>query len=119
LKMSRQEVENIRKDAQILIASLVEYSQRQKLFEIEKLRFNVKIGDKEGEVYLIENSAFVIPDLKNPELEKIDLEKGKISKSSPSELEEALKTQKTRGKLSKSVLERIEKLLGKKIELTV
>jgi hypothetical protein len=30
-----------------------------------------------------------------------------------------LKSQKTRGKISKSIIERIEKLLGKKIEMAI
>ena len=116
---SKQGIENIRRDAQILISSLVEYSQRQKLFEIEKLRFVVKIGDKEGEIYLTGNKAFVISDLKNPELKKIDLEKNTIQKSNPAELEESLKKPQSRTKLTKSAIEKIEKLLDRKIEIII
>ncbi|MEM2956446.1 MAG: nucleotidyltransferase domain-containing protein [Candidatus Pacearchaeota archaeon] len=119
LKMSRQEVESIRKDAQILIAALTEYSQRQKLFEMNRLRFSVKIGEKEGEIYLIGNNAFVISDLKTPELKKIDLEKSIIKKSNMTELEESLKNPQAETKLSKDIIERIEKLLDKKIEFVI
>jgi hypothetical protein len=115
-KMSRQEVENIRKDSQVLIANLIEYSQRQKLAEIEQLRFSAKINDKEGEIYLIGKEVFIISDIKVPELKKIDLEKMTIAKADPSELEEALKQPKKETKLSKHIIEKIEKLIGK-IEL--
>jgi len=115
-KMSRQEVEHIRKDAQVLIANLIEYSQRQKLAEIEQLRFSAKINDKEGEIYLIGKEVFIISDVKVPELKRIDLEKMTIIKADPSELEEALKQPKKETKLSKSIIEKIEKLIGK-IEL--
>jgi predicted nucleotidyltransferase len=115
-KMSRQEVEHIRKDSQVLIANLIEYSQRQKLAEIEQLRFSAKINDKEGEIYLIGKEVFIISDVKIPELKKIDLEKMTIAKADPSELEEALKQPKKETKLSKHIIEKIEKLIGK-IEL--
>jgi uncharacterized protein (UPF0332 family)/predicted nucleotidyltransferase len=118
LKKSRQEVENIRKDAQILIASLIEYSQRKKLAEIEQLRFSAKINGKDGEIYLIGNDVFVNSDLKAPELKKINLEKGSISKVNLSELEEALKGPKKEAKLSKAIIDKIEKIIGK-VELII
>jgi len=116
-KLSRQEVERIRKDAQQLIGSLTEYSQRGRLMELEKLKFSVLIDKKEGELYLIKNKAFIIPDIKKPELTLIDLEKNAASKAGFPELEEALKKPE-KAKLTSQVLNQIEKLLGKKIEIT-
>jgi predicted nucleotidyltransferase len=112
-KMSRQEVEHIRKDSQVLIANLIEYSQREKLAQIEQMRFSAKIDDKEGEIYLVGKDIFIISDIKTPELKKLDLEKGTISKANPSELEEALRQPKKETKLSKAIIEKIEKLTGK------
>lgn len=115
-KISRQEVERIRRDAQQLIALLVEYSQRAKILEIEKLKFPVNIEGKEGEIYLIGHKAFIIPDVKQPEIKVIDLEKNLILGAGMPELEEALK-KPIKAKLNSSTLKRIEDLLGKKIEI--
>ena len=117
-KMSRQEAEHIRKDAQVLIASLIEYSQRKKLSEIAKLRFSAKINDREGEIYIVGKNIFAVRDLKTPVLEKIDLEKGSITKVNPSELEEALAQPKIETKLTKAMIEKLERILGK-IELSL
>ncbi len=118
-KVTRQEIERIRKDAQLLIASLVEYVQRGRLCELEKLRYSAKIGEKEGEIYVLGKEILIIEDSKNPEVKKIDLEKNTVSNADMSDIEDALKKPKISSRISKNVLERIETLLKKKIELII
>ena len=120
VKVSREEVERIRKDAQILIANLMEYHQRYRIFDIEKLRFAAKIGGSNGEIYILNKIIFIIPDLQNPEMKKFDVSKGTIEESSPVEFEETLKQpRENKGEISKEIIEKLEKALKKKIELLV
>jgi len=94
----------------------VEYSQRASLMEIEKLKFKTVMEGKEGEMYLFGNKIFILPDIKQPDMKLIDLEKNMITKAEASEFEEALK-KPLKGKLTFGILKRIEELLGKKIEI--
>jgi len=116
-KISRHEVDRIRKDAQQLMSLLIEYAQRTSLLELEKIRFKTMIDGKEGELYLLGHRAFIIPDVKQPvELKVIDFEKNLILKAELPELEEALK-KPIKAKLTVNSLKTMESLLGKKIEI--
>lgn len=116
-KLSRGEIDNVRKDTQELVALLTEYTQRRELLEVEKVRFSTKIAGNEGELYLFGNTAFVIPNLKKVEIKKINLEKGSISKAERNELDEAIRKAPKKGKLTPTLLSKIEKLLGGKVEI--
>ncbi|MBU2522869.1 MAG: nucleotidyltransferase domain-containing protein [Nanoarchaeota archaeon] len=117
-KISRHEVDRIRKDAQQLIALLMEYSQREHFMRLEKMKFKIIIDNKEGDMFLVGHRAFILPDPKQqpPEVKSIDLEKNLILKSSMEELEEALK-KPTKTKINMGIIKTIESLLGKKIDL--
>lgn len=115
-KLSSKEIENTRRDGQLLLSMLSEYGQRKMLIKMDKAQFAIKLDGKEGELFFIGDTAFIIPDIKVPEIKKIDLKKSKISKSTKDELDEALKKLPEKLSLTKSVIEKIEKLVGK-IEL--
>jgi len=112
-KLSSKEIENTRRNGLMLVSMLTEYGQRRKLIEMDKAQFVVKVNGKEGELYFTGENAFLIPDLKTQEIKKIDLKKGKISKSSKDELDEVLKKLPEKLILTKSIIEKIEKLIGK------
>lgn len=116
-KLGRSEIDKVRKDAQELRALLTEYTQRRELLEAEKIRFSTKIAGHDGELYLFGNTAFVIPNLKEIEVKKINLEKGSISKAERDELDEAIRKAPKKGRLTPVLLSKIEKLLGEKIEI--
>jgi predicted nucleotidyltransferase/uncharacterized protein (UPF0332 family) len=112
-KLSSKEIENTRRNGLMLLSMLVEFGQRKKMIEMDKAQFMIKINGKDGELYFTGDSAFIISDLKVPEIKKIDLKKLKIAKSSREELDEALKNLPEKLSLNKSVIEKIEKLVGK------
>lgn len=117
-KLNRHDVDRIRKNAQQLIALLVEYSQRAHFMGLEKLKFKIMIEGKEGDMFLLGHRAFIIQDVKQqpPEVKMIDLEKNLILKSNMEELEESLK-KPSKSKITSGIIKTIESLLGKKIEL--
>ena len=115
-KLEKNEVERTKKDALELIGNLMEYSQRGKLSELEKVRFHINVDNREGELYLLGDKAFLISDIKQPEISLIDLEKGNLSKATAEQLSEAQK-KPSKVKLNASTLSRIEKVIGKKIEI--
>jgi predicted nucleotidyltransferase/uncharacterized protein (UPF0332 family) len=112
-KLSSKEIENTRRDGLMLVSMLSEYGQRKKLIEMEKAQFKIKINGKDGELYFTGDNAFIIPDVNAPEIKKIDLKKDKISKSSKEEMDDALKKLPEKLFLTKSVIDKIERLVGK------
>jgi len=112
-KMSSREIENVRRNGLMLVSMLTEYGQRKKMIEMDRAQFTIKLNGKEGELYFTGEDAFLIADIKAPEIKKIDLKKGKISKSSREELDEILKKIPEHLVLTKSMIEKIEKLVGK------
>ncbi len=115
-KLDKADFERTRKDALQLIGVLTEYTQRGKLAELEKTRFFVTVGDKEGELYLFDKKVFLIEDIKQPEILVIDTEKGTSGKATPDDLAEAQR-KPAKVKLSSAMLAKIEKIIGKKIEI--
>jgi len=113
----------------MLIPLLMEYSQRKLLADTKKVRFSIKtlgkgIGrsaeqekQKEGELYLFGNIAYIIPDMRKVDIKKIDLNKGKISKAEKNELDEAIRKAPKKGTISRDILKKIEDLIDKKIEI--
>ena len=82
---TKQGIEDLRKNASILIRDLVEYRQRDELSKIEKGRFRLKTA--KGDVYeliLTKDGAFLI------DKASIRIIKDKIKDSSEKELSEAL-----------------------------
>ena len=94
--LSKVEIEKIHLEASSLIKFLVEYMQRKRGRELERLKIRVKHGDKFGEVMLLGNDAFIIHDINNEEKElskaKIneDGSLSQIEKSSFEEMEKSL-----------------------------
>ena len=115
-KITKVEVERIRKDAQQLISTLTEYAQRGKLAEMERARLLIHVGDKVGELHLSGKKAFIVVGEKHAEITLIDLEKNKVSKAKAEDLNKAL-SKPTKTKITTTLLSKIEKLLGKKIEI--
>jgi predicted nucleotidyltransferase/uncharacterized protein (UPF0332 family) len=105
-KISKHETEALRKDASILISSLVEYAQRKDLLAFNKIKIKYKKQGKiaEAEAFMADSGIFVImPDA----IKKISNEG--IFESSKKELEEAL----TKGKkpsINTALLQQLHKL---------
>ncbi len=62
-KLSKTDVEKVRKDSGELIRYLIDYMHRKKAHEFERARLRVKHGQKYGEITLLGNTAFIVRDM--------------------------------------------------------
>src|SRR3989338_9991512 len=76
-KLTRSDVENVRKSADDMIKQVVEYMQRKRGKELERARIRVKHGSKYGEVLLFDTVAFIVQerDQETKEVSKAPLNK--------------------------------------------
>ena len=111
-KLSRQEIDRVRKDAQEFIRALSEYEQRKNLLLAEKSRFRIKFGEKRAELYIFEDSAFLIAGEKR-EVLKAGLHKKKLEASSMEEVAEKLKNAPKEIELTLDRINELKKLFGK------
>jgi len=124
-RLSKVEVEKIHLDSGALIKYLVEYMQRKRGREFDRLKIKVKHGGKFGEVILIGEGAFITYDLDSEEKEitkaKInpDGSLGQIEKSSLEELEKAIAKVDIppRTSIKEPIFEDLKKIFGKDMEI--
>ena len=125
-KLTKQEIEKVRKDASIFIKTLVEYIQRKRGMELERAKIRVKSGDKFGEIFLLDNIAFIVnEDKEKKEIRKAKiLEDGSLEDIQESNLEE-LEKNISKAKIPKKVFikeklfEDLKELYGKDVEILV
>src|SRR3989339_71824 len=123
-KLSKVEVEKLKKEANVLIKYLIEYMQRKRGREIERAKIRVNYGEKYGEVILLTDKAFVIFDIdaKEKEIQKAKLNAdgslGKLEASSLEEFEQALAKGKFPPKvfIREPVFEDLKKVFSKDVE---
>ncbi|MCX6748993.1 MAG: nucleotidyltransferase domain-containing protein [Candidatus Pacearchaeota archaeon] len=110
-KMEKHAVENVRKNASLLINSLIEYSQRCELVELQRSRIILKARKQDYELVLGEGKAFLINQGK---VSKINLSEEKLENSSIEELTNALQEQKARKgvKMDSKIFTFLRKILG-------
>ena len=65
--LHKAEIEKIRTQSQELIRALVEYIQRKRGIDLERMKIKVKYGSKFGEVIMLDKQAFVVHDIDAPE----------------------------------------------------
>ncbi|MBW2987368.1 nucleotidyltransferase domain-containing protein [Candidatus Woesearchaeota archaeon] len=126
-KLTKTEVEKAQKDGRLLVRVLVEYMQRKRGMELERTKIRVKYGTKFGEITLLENTAFIVPDIDAEEKEflkariKPDGSLAKEEKSSIEEYEEALSKIKIPKKvfIKEPVFEDLKRIFGKDVEILV
>lgn len=126
-KLSKADVEKVKKEAGQLIKFLVEYLQRKRGRELEKTKIRVKHGNKYGEVILLGDMAYIIHDIDQEEKElskaKInpDGSLGVIQQSSLEDLEKALTKVEIPQKafIKEPIFEDLKKIFGKDVEILV
>ena len=108
-KISKDEIETARKDGAILINHLTEYAQRLDLVNLEKTRMRIAFKDKQAELIITENGAFLLQGI---EVKKIT---NKVEKSTVQEFNEAISKQQSKNKLKidPKIFSLIEEELGK------
>src|SRR3989338_5869032 len=73
--LSKTEVEEVHKQSADFVRFMIEHIQRQRGRELERAKIRVKYGEKFGEVTLLDNVAYIVPELdrKDKEVLKADL----------------------------------------------
>jgi uncharacterized protein (UPF0332 family)/predicted nucleotidyltransferase len=126
-KLTKPEVDKVKKDSMAFVKFLVEYMQRKRGRELERAKIRVKHGNRFGEVILLEDEAFIIHDIDHEEKEisraKI-LPNGGLStvkKSSLEELEKALAKVEIPPKvfIKEPIFEDLKGIFGKDVEVLV
>lgn len=126
-KLTKQEVEKVKKEARVFIKTLVEHMQRKRALELEKLKVKVKYGDnKFGELTLFDEVVFITPDLeKRSDLLRAKLQKdGSLTDTKKATFEEFEKYISESSKPSKAFLkekmfEDLKKILGGDVEILI
>lgn len=126
-KLTKSEVDRVKKDAGQFTKFLVEYMQRKRGKELEKAKIRVKHGNRYGEVLLLDKEVFIIHDIDNEEKE---ISKGKISehggivsvhRSSLEELEKTLAKTEIPPKtfIKERIFEDLKTIFGKDVEILI
>jgi uncharacterized protein (UPF0332 family)/predicted nucleotidyltransferase len=126
-KLTKADIENVKKESRELVKFLVEYMQRKRGRELERARIRVKHGDKYGEVLLLEDTAFIIHDIDEEEREitratiKEDGSLANLQKSNLEELEKHLAKFSIPPKvfIKEKMFENLKELFGKDVEVSV
>ncbi len=109
---TKYELEDIRKNANYLMNSLIEYGQRCDLVDIKKMQVRVGYTNKDKQKHLdlfMTNPSFVLDEAK---LSKIN-DKGKLESASQAEFETILRQQKGKPqKISKEILDCLKREYG-------
>jgi len=124
-KLTKNEVEKVKKNSRELVKFLVEYIQRKRGRELERVRIRVKHGSRYGEALLLDNVAFITHDIDHPdqEISKADIkEDGSLGTTKSTTLEE-LEQHLSKMKLPPSVFikepifEDLKRIFGKDVEI--
>ena len=127
-KISKQEVEKIRREANIFIRTMIDIVQRKKGLDLERAKLKIKYeNDKIGEIIILDNNVFIIKDINAPDKEIIkgivsdNSLFGEFKKSNLTEFEEYLKKTKIVKKISitENTLKDLKTVFGDKIEILV
>jgi len=126
-KLNKTEVYQVNKDARELIKFLVEYIQRKRGKELERVKIRVKHGNRFGEIILLGKVAFIIHDIDNEEKEiskatiTPDGRLTDVTESSLEELEKAIAStdivQKTF--IKETIFEQLKGIFGKDVEILI
>ena len=126
-KLTKAEVEKVKKGSQEFIRFMIEYIQRKRGIDVERTKIRVKYGDKYGEVFLLGKDAYIIHDIdqEEKEISKAEITPdgglGKIRKSSFEELEKDLSKIEILSKvfIKEPIFEDMKKIFGKNVEILV
>jgi uncharacterized protein (UPF0332 family)/predicted nucleotidyltransferase len=126
-KLTKNEIVKAKKASRNFIKNIVEYMQRKRGRELERSKIRVKYGDRFGEVLMLDEVAFIIPDLDAKEKEvqickiKKDGSLGAPEKSSFDEMEKHLAKKNFFEKVfvKHKVFASMEEIFGKEVEILI
>lgn len=123
-KLSKTDVDKIRKDSNELIRALVDYIQRKRVGDLERARLRIKHGDNIGEVTVLGNTAYILRNVDDKQMEKASIQPdGSLWNISPCTLEEyekaLAKMAPQRITLKNTFLEGLRAIFGANFEVLV
>ncbi len=124
-KLTKSEVDKIRRESNELIRFLIDYVQRKRAHELEKSRIRIIHGQKQAEITFVGDTAYIIRDLNTPEiLEKAQVQQdgslGNTSQCTLPEFQQNLTTGTLRKvKLKEPLFESLRREFGKEYELAI
>jgi len=124
-KLTKSEIDNVKKQSTQFIKFMVEYMQRKRGRELERAKIRVKHGNKYGEVILLDKIAFIIHDLEQEEKDitkaplKEDGSLGTVTKSSMEEFEKHLAKIEIPPKvfIKEPIFENLKDIFGQDVEV--
>ncbi len=124
-KLTKSEVEKVKKSSREFIKFIVEYMQRKRGRELERTKIRVKHGSRYGEVLLLDKEAFIIHDIDSDEKEiskaqiKEDGSLGTSNRSNLEELEKALAKIEIPPKvfIKQPIFDDLKNIFGKDVEI--
>lgn len=125
-KLNKQEIEKARKESHDFLRTLIEHMQRKRSAELERARIRIKYGDKFGEVYLLDDKAYIVNDSEDKKaISKADVLPngglGNMVDSKIEEFEDAISKTKIPKNvfIKERIFEDLRKLFGKDVEIVV
>lgn len=126
-KLTKAEVEKVKRDSSQLIRFLVEYMQRKRGLELQRAKIRVKHGNKYGEVVLLDTTAFIIHDIDKQDR---DISRGTllpngaitdIRRSSLEEFEKSLAESKIPPQtfIREKLFEHLKDIFGRDVEILI
>ena len=126
-KLTKQEIETVKKESGQFMKFLIEYMQRKRGRELERAKIRVKHGNRYGEVLLLDDVAFIIHDIDHEEKEvskaKIneDGSLGTTKRTTLQEMEKHLAEAKIPPKtyIKEPIFENLRDIFGKDVEVLI
>lgn len=124
-RLTKTEVEQVRKESNEFTKFMIEHLQRERGKELDRARIRIKHGDRYGEVFLLDDYAYIIMDLDsdNKEIIKAKVKKdgslGDRENCTLEEFESAIAKLKVPDKvfIQESLFENLKNIFGGKIEI--
>ncbi len=123
-KLTKQELEKVKKEARNFVKTLVEHMQRKKIIELEKCKIRFKYNNKIGELTILGDMVFITVDLeKREELLKAKLGKDgallDVEKAKLEDYEECIAkiSAPPRAFIKEKTLSDLKEIVGKEIEV--
>ena len=126
-KLSKTEIEKIKRDAEGVLRQLVDFIQRKRGLELNKAKIKVKYQDKYGEIIFLGEKAYIIKDI---DAEKKDITSAQLTESGNlvnfkeatlEELEKDLSTSFIPPKIfmKESLFENLKVIFGPDVEILI
>lgn len=124
---TKEELEKIRRESSLLRKKILMHVQRERGKEVDRVKVRVKYGDQFGDVYLLEDVAYMVADIdaKTKAVTKAKLNSdgslGKITASTLEELEKAISSTKmpSRVFIKEPLFEDLRRIYGDDVHILV